>query len=159
MKIKFMRLFVLFFAVTLLGSHVNVGAKPTVAARERNCLYAESKASKPSDTLSSFKDENSNSFFLRGGVYVNVVVWDCTRLGKRILIVVPKSRDTVDYVGRLFSQVVSASPSTFLRALRESFDKSQFEDNFEIVGFETAEFIVSRNSYESIYTITYYTAD
>jgi len=46
-----------------------------------------------------------------------------------------------------------------LRTLGESFGKPEYEDNLKIVGFETAEFIVSRNDYESVYTITYYTAD
>ena len=109
MNKKYLGLFLSFFVAIVLWLPVNVVAKPAVAA-EHNCLYAKSKVIKPRSTLSFVKDENSHSFFLRGGVYVNVVVWDCTRLGRRILFVVPKSRDTVDYVRDLFSQVVDTDP-------------------------------------------------
>jgi hypothetical protein len=127
--------------------------------RDRSCLYAKSIISKPHDTVATLKQANSTSFMLQGGVFINIVVWDCNRLGRRILIVVPESKDTVKYVQHLVTQNVDVGSKIFAQVLRESFDKQEFESSVQVKGLETAEFSVTRNTYESTYIIEYYTAD
>lgn len=58
-----------------------------------SCVYAKQKEARPPHTLTAARTAESMAYLVRGGLYVHVTDWSCTRLGKRVLIETPGSAD------------------------------------------------------------------
>lgn len=157
------KFFTIVVFLQLLGLNVNAGAAKTDMARVtalEGCLYRSTAPIKIPTALTSTKGADSTSFLLRGGTYVDIVEWNCSRLGKRIFIVVPKSKDSVESVNSLLTKISQATVArSFKNLVSSSFGKEEFFQMVDIDGYEFASYAVRRTDYESIYTIIYYTAD
>lgn len=109
---------------------------------------------------SRVQSEFATSYLLRNGVYLSVVSWNCRRIGKRVLIVVPESeRIKIDTFG-IFESVVGKE---IAKSFKKSFDaagkQQEFSEQIEIDGMESAEFSSRSNFYEQVFTIIYATPD
>ena len=156
-------IFLKFIFVAISFWPLLASAGPRQVARgnsSEECLYKKREPIKLPNAVVSAKGEDSTSFFLRGGVYLDIVEWSCSRLGKRILVVVPKAKDSSGFVYDLIVKIAGASVATEFKSLiRSSFELDDFSRSIEIQGFEAASYSVHRSDYEAIYTILYYTSD
>ncbi len=145
-------------ALLLLGCAFLSGV---AAAAEPSCIYSKQKESRPANVISSVKDENSVSYMLRGGVYANVVTWDCSRRGKRILIEVPAASDSRENTESILKSVagdkVYSAFSVALGDFAGKYGVKKFNGNAD--GFDSASIEVQRDEYGSRYVLVYYTAD
>lgn len=144
-------------ALLMLGCALSGAA----AAEGATCLYSKQRESRPPNVISSVRDENSVSYMLRGGMYANVVTWECSRLGKRVLIEIPTASDGKRAVETIIKSVAGDKVySAFSAALNESASKygvMKFSRNVE--GFDIATIEVQRDEYGSRYVLIYYTSD
>jgi hypothetical protein len=154
MKLILIRL----FALILLG--LPFAARAAEGTDGDACLYRKNNPVKLPGTLASTKGEDSTSLFLRGGTYINLVEWSCSRLGKRIYIAVPSSKDSVNYISDLLTKIAEVPVAHALKGIvRSSFEREDFSTSLDIQGFELVSYSVRRTDYESTYIVTYYTAD
>lgn len=141
------------FAAGVLCAHVS--------AQDRACIYSAQRESRPPGVISAVKSKDSASYFLRSGAYVNVVSWSCTRLGKRLLIVVPSSSDNPKYVESVLVAIGGKEIATaFKDVLEKATEKyGATRSDVKIDGYESASIDLQKDEYESRYVVTYYTSD
>lgn len=125
-----------------------------------DCLYQKSTQSRPSGVLATAKSGESVSYLLKDGSYANVVEWNCSRLGKRILLVVPGEDQNAAKAYRLFAKIADRTVvDKFATAFPEASKQKNFEKSIQIDGYEVAKLIVRRSDYASEYLVEYYTSD
>ncbi|MCR6497143.1 hypothetical protein LJB71_13540 [Thermomonas sp. S9] len=125
-----------------------------------DCLFKEQAKVKPASTVAETHGSEFSSYMLKNGIYIHVNSWSCSRLGKRLLIVVPQEEDSASGVTKAALPLVDKELRDWLReSIAASRHSESFTKEVEVAGYESVKFSVSRDMFSAIYIVEYYTSD
>jgi hypothetical protein len=145
-------------ASTLAGLALAVGAASS-AAEDADCPMRDPHFDRPPiGTLRSVKGDNSWSYFLRGGGYVNVVTYHCLRFGQRIYLFLPAEIDKPENAMRILKSIVGTDTARWFQTPIDDSMKPDQPSRVEVTipRMEAASVEIQHSLYEGIYLIEYY---
>lgn len=131
-----------------------------ISVAGQNCLYKQQAKLKPVGIVAEVHGSEFSSYLLKNGSYLHINLWSCSRLGRRLLIVVPQKEDTAHGVIKVSMPLVDNELREWLKkSIMDSFGEENYEREYEVEGYEAVKLSVSRDMFSATYIISYYTSD
>lgn len=134
--------------------------KPVNGYAQQDCLYKPVPEKFPPGMLSRVLRGEERSYFLKNGTYITVLDWNCRRVGRRILIIVPQKFDDSAYITKLIeSQTEKEVIQPIVRLINSNKKNGRFDFILDLDSYEFGSVSINRDTYETAYEVLYYTSD
>lgn len=123
------------------------------------CLYSGRAVAEPAGVARTVTNESGDSFLFNDGHYIQLINWDCNRIGRRIFIYFPKVDVASSEIYEQLSPLMEDGLRSALHDFLASSNSSRYESSPNIPGYEYVNFLHIKDAYSEQVTILYYTTD